>query len=105
MGVKMEIRELQDEIKKIASKLESLDNRAFGKDGVFLHLIEEVGEIARNLFDEISGRAKFEKEKLGDEIADAIAMLFHLALLYDIDLESQIEKKVKELKLRFGVEA
>jgi len=69
----------------------------------FIHLVEELGEIARQLTNEKIGRDKLNKEKLSEEIADCMIFLSKLSDNYNLDLEKAIENKIKKLKERFNV--
>lgn len=76
------------------------------KNAVFVHLIEEVGEIARNIYNEKSNwrKEEFDREKLSEEVIDTLMQLIYLARDYNIDLESTFIKKIKKLRERFELE-
>jgi len=69
---------------------------------VALHLVEELGEIARELLRQ-SGYKEGEA-RLGEEIADLLLLLFKLANQQGIDLEAALEAKARELTERFPIE-
>jgi len=73
----------------------------------FLHLIEEIGEIARevevlegyrNGADADHGRAH-----LAEELADAATFLFKLAYQCDVDLEDALKANMTKAENRFSV--
>ena len=75
---------------------------------VFVHLIEELGEIGRY----INFEEKYKDEKLGNspninrrelkrEFAQAMMLFIQLANHYEIDLDEAIEKESKLIESRF----
>ena len=80
-------------------------NRVHNKETVFYHLVEEVGELAKELnhFND-NWRAEPNKEKLGDEMADVLDKIFILAKDNEVDLEKAFIKKIKELRERFRLD-
>lgn len=74
-------------------------------DSMFLHLVEEVGEIARELSKKQSNwRGDFDKEKLGHELTDVISTALTIARDNDIDIEAAFLRKVEKVKKRFELE-
>ncbi|MHC1587275.1 MAG: MazG nucleotide pyrophosphohydrolase domain-containing protein [Candidatus Syntropharchaeia archaeon] len=71
-----------------------------GNYAVFAHMIEEIGEIARELYNQKSGRRDFDRENLAGEIADVCLLLAQLAKNFNIDLNKAVERKIKELEER-----
>ena len=71
--------------KHISEKYEKHD-RARGIPGTWLHLSEEIGELARAL-------ARDDRANLAEEFADVIAWLCTLANITDIDLADAVAKK------------
>jgi len=68
-----------------------------------LHLVEELGEIARELL-----RRSAYKEgegRLADEMADFLLLFFKLANQHGVDLEPALARKAAELERRFPLEA
>ena len=68
-----------------------------------LHLLEEFGEIARELLRQSAykeGRAR-----LADEMADFLLLFFKLANQYGVELEPALAQKAAELERRFPLEA
>ena len=101
----MEIKDLQDKSWKIINEYNKKHDIKYNKELVFHHLVEEVGEIARELHNEKSDwRRKFNKEKFAEEVIDALAFLLILAKDYEIDIEKTFEEKIKKLKKRFELE-
>ena len=96
----LEIQELSSEITNM------LDAKRHAKHDVessVIHLVEEVGEIAREVINKKFDRAPTDVKKFEAEIADAFIMLAHIANLLGIDIESSVKNKAEELKVRYGV--
>ena len=69
---------------------------------VALHVIEELGEVARELLRERG--YKEGESRLGEELADLLLLLFKLANARGVDLEAALAAKAQELEARFPVE-
>jgi len=96
----MEVKEFQEKAVKIVNKIDSINGVNHDKETTFMHLVEEFGEIARELYNERSGRDKIDLENLKEEIADVYLLLAKLASVYKIDLEEAIDKKINILEKR-----
>ena len=73
-------------------------------DSMFLHLAEEVGEVARELQKkQVGWREDFNNEKLGDELADVINTSLIIARDEGVDIEAAFLRKVEKVKGRFGL--
>lgn len=74
----------------------------------FLHLIEEVGEIAREVeyvegYREAADLAQV-RARLGEELADAATFLFKLAYQCGVDLEEALQANMSKAEERFSVD-
>ena len=73
----------------------------------FVHMIEEIGEVARLVLYKEGYRDAHEKAdlqaQLAEEIADAAAFLFKLANQLDIDMEAALSAHQIKAEKRFGV--
>jgi NTP pyrophosphatase (non-canonical NTP hydrolase) len=96
----MKIREMQEKAVDLIRRIDEKNKGDHGNEAIFAHTIEELGEIARELYNQKSGRAKLDKENLGGEIADVFLLLAQLAKNFDIDIHESIEKKIRELEER-----
>lgn len=74
----------------------------------FVHLIEELGEVAKLVLYAEGYRDPAEKpdlhECLAEELADAATFLFKLAYQFDVDLERALAGNQAKAERRFGVE-
>ena len=64
-----------------------------------LHLLEEFGEIARELLRQAA--YKEGEDRLAEEMADFLLLFLKLANQYGVDLEPALAKKAAELEKRF----
>jgi len=73
-----------------------------------IHLVEELGEVARLVLYKEGYREPDEKtdlqESLAEELADAATFLFKLAYQFDIDLEAALLDNKEKAERRFGIE-
>lgn len=95
--------ELQETATEIVRAIDKKRGNVHDVDTTLIHLVEEVGEIARLVYHEKTGRAQAGKDVMAMEVADTFILLAHLASLYDIDMEDAVRKKVEDSKKRFGV--
>jgi NTP pyrophosphatase (non-canonical NTP hydrolase) len=79
----MEIRDFQE----LIEKMYSAKDRARGVPGTFIWFIEEVGELASALGDDI------EQEEKAKEFADVFAWLVTLANVVGVDLDAAVRAK------------
>lgn len=68
-----------------------------GQMGLFLKLIEEVGEVAEKLYK----TPNLNKENLGKELADLIHYALAIASMNNIDIERVIINKDKEASIKY----
>ncbi len=94
----MNIKEFQQEVKKVFEIFSKTKNTKMDSEHLFIHLVEEIGEIARELVNEKIGRSETRKEKIAEEIADAIIFLVAIADYYGIDIEKILEKDLEKIK-------
>jgi NTP pyrophosphatase (non-canonical NTP hydrolase) len=74
----------------------------------FLHLIEEIGEIAREVeylegYRDTDDAAEV-RTRLAEELADAATFLYKLAYQCDIDLEDALKGNMTKAENRFSVD-
>jgi len=95
----MDIREISQKIYKYQKKRAVELKTELTPEIIFLHLSEEIGEIARQLVNKnLSFKIrKYDEENLKEEIVQAILDLFTLAECFKIDLEKELPKKITEI--------
>jgi len=95
----MNIKKFQDEILDVFGQFDKLPNRRpHTKQSAVIHLVEEIGEIARQTTNEYHRPEKFDKENFGSELADVLMFIVLLAKLYDVDLSKEMEVGVQRVK-------
>lgn len=106
-GRKMKINslnEFQGLAVKIVKDLDKIRDINHDKDVTMHHLTEELGEIAREIFNDKTGRDNIDRENLKGEIIDIMVLASHLAYLHDIELEDALQFKLNNFKERFNLE-
>jgi len=98
----MELNELQKKADEIIDKIDEKLNCSHDINSTILHLIEELGEVSRELNKPNIRNEDIDKEELGDEIADVFLLLLRIANLNDINLEESIKRKIEKLNKRHG---
>ena len=97
---------MEEQQKRINQIINDIDEKMKGEhdsDTTMIHIMEEIGEISRQLYNKKIGRDELDVKTLEEEIADSIMLLNRLATLYNIDVEEAINKKITELKRRHNL--
>jgi NTP pyrophosphatase (non-canonical NTP hydrolase) len=95
----MEINEFKKQILERISEISNLPNRKqHTKQTALIHLVEEIGEVAKQVMNEYHRPEKFDKENLGEELADVMAFIVLLSELYEIDISKEMEKSIKKVE-------
>jgi len=98
------LNEFQELTVKIVKDLDKKYNMNHDKDATMHHLCEELGEIAREIFNDKTGRAKIDLENLKGEFVDVMVLISYLAQLYGIKLDDALQYKLNNFKKRFNLE-
>ncbi len=99
----MDIKQFQKEILEVFSQMDEMPNRRkHTKQSALIHLMEEIGEIARQVTSEFHRPEKFDKENLGTEFADTLMFIVVLAQLYDIDLSKEMQESISRVKRKIA---
>jgi len=99
----MDIKEFQQRVNDLIKGFDNKFNCEHNVNATFIHLVEEVGEIANELNKPNIRNKELKKEELAEELVDTLVFTTHLANLHDIDLEKAIEEKLNKLKERWGI--
>ena len=95
----MEINEFKKQVLRVFSDMDKIPNRKeHTKQSAMIHLVEEVGEIAKQVTNEYHMPEKFDKENLGTELADVIMFIMVLSKLYEIDISKEMEDAIKRVE-------
>ncbi|MCD6590993.1 MAG: hypothetical protein J7K72_03395, partial [Candidatus Aenigmarchaeota archaeon] len=100
----MDIKTFHKEVEELFNKISDKRGQKHTEEEIFIHLIEEIGEIARQLTNKKIREEKFDHKNLEEEISDSIMFLIYLASLYKIDLENSLKKDVEKLKIKFKIQ-
>ena len=98
------LNEFQELTVKIVKDLDKKYNMNHDKDATMHHLCEELGEIAREIFNDKTGRAKIDLENLKGEFVDVMVLISYLAHLHGIKLDDALQYKLNNFKERFNLE-
>ena len=99
----MDIKQFQKEILEVFSQMDKMPNRReHTKQSALIHLMEEIGEVARQVTSEVHRPEKFDKENLGTELADTLMFIVLLAKLYNIDLSKEMQKSISRVKRKIA---
>lgn len=96
----MDIAEIGKKIYEIQKKRVSEFGSALTPELVFMHLSEEIGEIARQLVNKNLAMRKYSEDNLKEEIVQAILDLFVLSEIIKIDLPKEINRKMDDMAKR-----
>ncbi len=99
----MNIKELQNEAAEIVKNMEKKRGNDVSMTLLIMHLIEEFGELGKQLYNDASGRESVDRENIGEELSDMCFLIFALAEYYDVDMNEALSEKLEELKKRYGV--
>lgn len=92
----MEVKDFQNKIVEFVNAWDKKRNTQPNEQLTFTHLVEEIGELAREYVNQQSRKDKFKKEELDNAIGDALMQLVKLAHLRGIDIEELVLKIVKD---------
>jgi NTP pyrophosphatase (non-canonical NTP hydrolase) len=90
----MDVSEISKKIYEFVEKRVSDLGSELTPELMFIHLSEEIGEIARQLVNKNLPMRKYREDNLKEEIAQAILDLFVLSGIFEIDLPKEIDKKI-----------
>ena len=88
---------------EIIDKLDAKLNVKHDTNNTVIHLMEETGEIFKELGRPAFRHQGLNKEELGDEISDVMMFLMRLAELYNIDMNEAFKRKAERLRKRWDL--
>lgn len=92
----MEVKDFQDKIIEFVSAWDKKRKTTPDEQAAFIHLVEEVGEIAREYVNKESRKERYNEGELENAIGDAFMRLVKLAHLRGLDIEEIVLKIIKE---------
>ncbi|AEI36781.1 MazG nucleotide pyrophosphohydrolase domain-containing protein [Francisella salina] len=90
----MQIKEAQQTIDKLFKDI------SHPRLASFIALTEEVGELANEIMQKEIYEETLDNEKIKSELTDVLVCVLEIANLYDINLEAEFDKKIKNLEPR-----
>ena len=97
------MNEMQNKSNEIIDEIDKKMKGVHDSETTIIHLMEELGEISRQIYNQKIGRDNLDRENLAEEIADVSMLLNKLATLHEIDVEKAINDKIKVLKERHNI--
>lgn len=105
MDDKLTIRELKDKVRKFCEDRD-WDKYHNPKD-LAIGIITEASELLEHFRfkseEDIKQVLKSKKQELSEELADVLYFVLRLAQRYDIDLATELEKKLKKNELKYPI--
>jgi len=98
----MEVKAFQTQIKNLMRDWDKLKGKRYTLETAFCHLVEEVGELAKELVNKKRSPEKYSKEKLIDAIGDILIYAVLLASLHKVDIEKLILTIIEQDKKRMA---
>lgn len=98
----MEVKIFQTKIKNLIRDWDKLKGRKYTIETAFCHLVEEVGELAKELVNKKRSPRKYSKEKFIDAIGDILIYAVLLASLSQVDIEKLILNIIEQDKKRMA---
>jgi len=99
----MNVEEFQRKSTEFVKTIDKKVGRNHDIDTTLIHVMEELGEVSRIIYNNKTKRFTNTKEDLEGEFADTFMLLSHLATLHNIDLAKAFDDKFDDLKKRFEV--
>jgi len=93
----MDITKVSKRIYEIAQETASEFGRELTPELMFMHISEEVGEIARQLVNKNLPMREYSEDNLKEEIAQTILDLLALSEIIGMDLQKEINQKLTSL--------
>ena len=92
----MEVKNFQNKITEFVSAWDKKRNVSPNEQLVLNHIVEEIGELAREYVNKESRKERFSEKELNNAIGDTIMQLIELASLRNLDIENLILEIIDE---------
>lgn len=86
---------MQVQIKKLIDQWDERRGKRHTTELAFIHLQEEIGELARQFINKAQRPEKYSEDELKDAIGDVTCWAFFLASLHNIEVEDLISNIIK----------
>ncbi len=91
----MTVKELQDLVLEFVAKWDKKRGTVPNEKSNFIHLIEEVGELARQYVNEEKRKDQYDSKEIDNAIADIFMQIVSLAKIRGLDLEELVVNTIK----------
>ena len=92
----MQVKEFQEKITKFVEKWDKKRNVTPSEKLNFIHLVEEVGELATQYVNQEKRKDQYDEKEVDDAIGDIIMQVVELAHLRGLDIEEIVNKIIEE---------
>lgn len=98
----MDVKEIEKRIMNFVNQRTKSRNYELTSEHSYIHLTEELGEVARQLSNKKMRPDLFDENNLKEEIVDVILEAIILANTCKVDLDKEIQNKIDKLFKRHG---
>ncbi len=92
----MEVKDFHNKIIKFIAAWDKKRKVSSNEQSAFIHLIEEIGELAREYVNRESRKDRYSEKELENAIGDAFMWLVKLAHIRGLDIEKVVLEIIKE---------
>lgn len=92
------MKSAQEQIKNIFDEIHKKKGLKPDPYYSFVRIVEEIGEVARQIFSEKIRPEKYDGENLKEEIVDVIIELLYYSSLHGIEVEKKIFEKLEKIR-------
>jgi len=92
----MEVKEFQRKIVEFTAAWDRKRNVSPNEQLTFTHIVEEIGELAREYVNKESRKDRFSEKEIENAIGDAFMQIVKLAHLRGLDVEEVVLKIIEE---------
>ncbi len=92
----MEVKELQKRMVEFMNRWDKARNSPSTTDARFIHLVEEVGELARQYVNQKSRPGQYDEAEIKNAIGDITLQLVKIADIHGFDMEELILEVLRD---------
>jgi len=96
----MTVNEFQEKIIEFSNRWDKKRNTNPSERSTFIHLVEEVGELAREYVSEEKRKEKYNPAEVENAIGDIIFQVVKLAHLRGLNIEEIVTKIIRDEEIR-----
>ncbi|MFA4880226.1 MAG: MazG nucleotide pyrophosphohydrolase domain-containing protein [Candidatus Doudnabacteria bacterium] len=94
----MSMKSAQEQIKNIFDEINKKKGLKPDPYYSFVRIVEEIGEVARQIFSKKVRPEKYDEENFKEEIVDVIIELLYYSSLHGIEIEKMIFEKLEKIR-------